>query len=316
MLFDCTIDRTLPNGLAVSFLQYFRGSISLAHLSNPATQFWSSRYKSGDVVSARVLFTDPLEKIIALSIAPHIVKLGVQMPSLNSSFGVGGPDYKDLVEGNFVDEARVVRIDPGSGVLVAWGSVSDKVIDKKPLKSSSSSNLEAQLDIVSQWGRSAYVHISRVADKKVESLEKMFKVGSIHRIRLLGFSGIEGMAQGSMRPSVLNATVMRASDVKVGDIVEGTVSRVFIDRPDDPTSSDRAAALAAGKGAVATIKIGEGVSGTIFALHVADVLPVRSFQTLKLRKRFFESLGLVEGQKQRCRVLTIDKNSGSHSANS
>jgi ribosomal protein S1 len=308
MLFDCTIDRTLPNGLAVSFLQYFRGSVALAHLSSPATQFWASQYKIGDAVSARVLFTDPLEKIIALSIAPHIVKLGFQMAVPRTrSFGVGGPDYNELVEGSFIDDAKVVRIDPGSGVLVSWGkALADKASNTKAGKPS----LEAQLETASQWGSSAYIHISRVADKKVESLEKMFKVGSSHRVRLLGFSGIEGMAQGSMRPSVLNASVMRADDVKVGDIVEGTVSRVFIDRPDDPTSADRAAALVVGKGAVATIKIGEGVSGTIFALHVADVLPVRSFQTLKLRKRFFESLGLVEGQKQRCRVLTIDKNSG------
>ena len=325
MLVEGVVERVLPNGLSVTFLQYFRATAVLAHLQLPATSYWASRLKTGAVVMGRVLFVDPVDKAVALSLTPHIVNLG-QLPSpslplATQAFGIGGPDYNPSDVGTVIDEAVVARIDVGSGMLLAWGSPPPSDIDpvladtksKRGAQASSvaaPSALETRLANASQWGRTAYVHVSRIADGKVDSIEKLVKVGSVQRVRIVGFAGIEGVALGSTRPSVVNASVISVADVRCGDVVEGTVSSMLIDRPEDPRSVERAAALAHGRGAVALVKLGEGVVGAIPALHVADVLPARAFQSLKMRSRFFESVGLAEGSKLRCRVLAVNSTTG------
>lgn len=42
----------------------------------------------------------------------------------------------------------------------------------------------------------------------------------MHRARVVGFSAIDGLLQLSLRPSIIDQKFLRASDVRVGEIIK------------------------------------------------------------------------------------------------
>jgi exosome complex RNA-binding protein Csl4 len=321
----CTVDRVLQNGLSVSFMAFFEATLHLHHLPRPATSMWQQAYKPGQEFAARILYVDVVDKIITVSAAPHIVSLGLTLPSdtggaPDSLFGIGGP-MCDAADGDIVPCAVVLRVDIGAGMLLGWGGGE---------KSAAIGNVEKRLDASAQWGRTAYVHISRVADEKVEHIEKLYRPGSVVAARLLGSAGIEGHAHAATKASVvqvgqqgpvgfpflpppregnarmfcfpwfaicIQAAVLRASDVIVGAVLEGVVESVTGDDSDPAGKTGAAVDFASGKGVVAVVRLGEGVKALITVLHAADVLPKQAFATSKARKAFFKGAGLIVGAK-------------------
>ena len=423
-LVSAAVDKVLPNGLAVTFLAFFHATVHQHHLPRPAHALWAGDYSAGQEIRARILYVDPAEKTIALSAAPHVVGYGRTPSPLTGCLpvGVGGPAF-DVEEGGKVTSAVVLRVDPGVGMLIGWGSVADAAaveaagaaakageeqkkaakaaekaakkaakFEKKKEKdaaagaaaaaakkgkkgaedddseeegeeeaeaedaaqeeekeeaaaSSSASSgpaaaaaallatgkklpLEDQLRVSSQWGRTAYVHISRagvpagktgsgatasgsaasIGDDKVEHIERLYRPGQTVAARLLSFAGLEGHALASTKAAVVDAAVLKPSDVTVGAVLEGTVQEVLALA--EPKPGAKPVDFAAGKGVVAIIRLGEGVTGIITAAHVADLLPSKSFTNPKQRAAFLKGVGLSAGAKITVRVLSVDARSG------
>ncbi|KAI5476893.1 hypothetical protein MNV49_007065 [Pseudohyphozyma bogoriensis] len=222
-LVSALVTATLPSGLNVKFHGFFDGSIDIFHLNSLDPE---KAFKIGQKVKARVLWdsvgTTP--KRFSLSLAEHIIKLGVQT--------VGeGEEAKEVKEeypvGRTLEEVKIVRSDEEWGLTCEWEEEGAKV--------------------------SGFVHISHITDDHLASIPKSgpWKIGTLHRARVVGYSAVDGLVQLSLQPSVLEKSFLRVSDVKVGDVIKGTVRRL----------NDNGL----------FVEISGNVDGVVWPMHYADI---------------------------------------------
>ncbi|OVA06347.1 Ribosomal protein S1 [Macleaya cordata] len=187
MMVNARVQSTLENGIMLSFLTYFTGTVDVFHLQNSfPTRTWKDDYDQNKKVNARILFIDPSTRAVGLTMNPHLVH------------NKAPPSH--VRTGEIYDSSRVVRVDRGLGVLLE--------IPSTPVPTP------------------AYVSISDVADEEIRKLEKKFKEGNIVRVRILGFRHLEGMAMGILKASAFEGSVFTHSDVKPGMVVKAKVIAV------------------------------------------------------------------------------------------
>ncbi|KAH9737718.1 rRNA biogenesis protein RRP5 [Citrus sinensis] len=220
MMVSTRVQSILENGVMLSFLTYFTGTVDIFHLQNtfPTTN-WKNDYNQhkkrmigslqhyplgcGDCrslsalylvcagyvsknVNARILFVDPTSRAVGLTLNPYL--LHNRAP----------PSHVKV--GDIYDQSKVVRVDRGLGLLLD--------IPSTPVSTP------------------AYVTISDVAEEEVRKLEKKYKEGSCVRVRILGFRHLEGLATGILKASAFEGLVFTHSDVKPGMVVKGKVIAV------------------------------------------------------------------------------------------
>ncbi|KAJ3021566.1 Protein RRP5 [Thoreauomyces humboldtii] len=237
-LVNAKVKQVLENGILLSFLGILEGTANLFHvgvtISDPDTDL-AATFKVGQKMKARILFVDPIRKKIGLTLTASLLQWAPhKFPSL---------DVVDI--GTVIDEFTVVRIDAKLGVLV-----------QAP---------EAGL---------AFVHVSRLADKKVEKVETKFKIGSKHRGRVLGFDHCGGLLQVTFQKSVIEQPFVRHNEIKVGMLVKGTVAKLTP--------------------AGVIISISGFINGFCPKIHFADV-------ALSQPEKMFK-----EGAAIKCQVLSVD----------
>lgn len=187
MMVSARVQSILENGVMLSFLTYFTGTVDIFHLQNtfPTTN-WKNDYNQQKKVNARILFVDPTSRAVGLTLNPYL--LHNRAP----------PSHVKV--GDIYDQSKVVRVDRGLGLL---------------------------LDIPSSpVSIPTYVTISDVAEEEVKKLEKKYKEGSHVRVRILGFRHLEGLAIGILKASAFEGPVFTHSDVKPGMVVKGKVIAV------------------------------------------------------------------------------------------
>ncbi|KAF8451798.1 hypothetical protein BGX38DRAFT_1181201, partial [Terfezia claveryi] len=154
------------------------------------------RIKIGSKIQARVLFTNPNSdpKKLNLSILPHTL-------SLSSPLGKPKEDPTTALPiATILDKAKVTKVEPKLGLFIDVGIA----------------------------GVPGFVHISRIADKKIDDLSETtgsYKVGSVHRARIIGYNAIDGIFFCSMEQKILDQKYLRVEDVKVGEVVKGTIQK-------------------------------------------------------------------------------------------
>ncbi|XP_052176477.1 rRNA biogenesis protein RRP5 isoform X2 [Diospyros lotus] len=187
MMVNARVQSTLENGIMLSFLTYFTGTVDIFHLHKtfPSSN-WKDDYHQNKKVLARILFVDPSTRAVGLTLNPHLLQHKAP-PSL-------------VKTGDIFDHSKVIRIDRGLGLLLE--------IPTTP------------------YSTPAYVIVSDVADKEIRKLEKMFKEGSNIRVRVLGFRLLDGLAMGILKTSAFEGSVFTHSDVKPGMLVKAKVITV------------------------------------------------------------------------------------------
>lgn len=187
MMVTARVQSILENGVMLSFLTYFTGTVDIFHLQNtfPTTN-WKNDYNQHKKVNARILFVDPTSRAVGLTLNPYL--LHNRAP----------PSHVKV--GDIYDQSKVVRVDRGLGLLLD--------IPSTPVSTP------------------AYVTISDVAEEEVRKLEKKYKEGSYVRVRILGFRHLEGLATGILKASAFEGLVFTHSDVKPGMVVKGKVIAV------------------------------------------------------------------------------------------
>ncbi|KAF3441966.1 hypothetical protein FNV43_RR15882 [Rhamnella rubrinervis] len=187
MMVNARVKSTLENGVMLSFLTYFTGTVDMFHLQNSfPTTSWKDDYNQNKKVNARILFIDPSTRAVGLTLNPYLVHN--KAPPLHVKIG-------DIYE-----DSKVVRVDRGLGLLLEIPSV--------PVSTP------------------AYVSISDVAEEEVRKLEKKFKEGSQVRVRILGFRQLEGLTTGILKASAFEGSVFTHSDVKPGMVVRAKIIAV------------------------------------------------------------------------------------------
>ncbi|GAB4851487.1 hypothetical protein Ancab_030889 [Ancistrocladus abbreviatus] len=187
MMVNARVQATLENGIMLSFLTYFTGTVDIFHLQRMfPTSDWKKEFDKIKKVNARILFIDPSTRAVGLTMNPHL--LLNKAPPLT------------VKTGDICDQCKILRVDKGVGLLLQ--------VPSEPVLTP------------------AYVTISDVADEEVHKLEKKFKEGSYVRARILGYRHLEGLAMGVLKPSAFEGSVFTHSDVKPGMVVKAKVIAV------------------------------------------------------------------------------------------
>ncbi|CAA6662870.1 unnamed protein product [Spirodela intermedia] len=95
MMVNAQVHATLENGVMLSFLTYFKGTVDIFHLQNSfPSASWKDEYPQHKKVNARILFIDPSTRAIGLTLNRHLI--------LNHIY----------------DTAKIIRVDMGIGLLL------------------------------------------------------------------------------------------------------------------------------------------------------------------------------------------------------
>ncbi|KAI0486919.1 hypothetical protein F4859DRAFT_467576 [Xylaria cf. heliscus] len=209
-----------------------------------------AKYKIGKKIKARVIcdFPTAKEPKLGVSLLDHVMTLTPQR-----SASAKAP-LDCLPASSIVEKCTVFKVDPELGVFVEIGT------DRIP----------------------GFVHISRLKDGKVDMLSESsgpFKVGTVHRGRVIAYNAVDGIFNLSFELSVLEQPFLRIEDVAVGAVVNGEIEKLIINQ-------DGVSGL--------LIKLAEGIHGYVPEMHLADVRlqhPEKKFR---------------EGLKVKARVLSTD----------
>ncbi|KAI0526659.1 hypothetical protein F5B22DRAFT_641799 [Xylaria bambusicola] len=208
------------------------------------------KYKIGKKIKARVIcdFPTAKEPKLGVSLLDHVTSL---TPLRTSSAKL---PLDVLPPSSMVEQCTIFKVDPDKGVFVEIG------VDRVP----------------------GFVHISRLKDGKLDLLSESsgpFKIGAVHRGRVVSYNAIDGVYNLSFESSVLEQPFLRIEDVPVGSVVSGEIEKLIINQ-------DGVSGL--------LVKLAEGIHGYIPEMHLADVRlqhPEKKFR---------------EGLKVKARVLSTD----------
>ncbi|KAI5810984.1 hypothetical protein DFH27DRAFT_3718 [Peziza echinospora] len=210
-------------GLQGKLMGMVDGVIDYFHVHGWNEEKLEDRIKIGNKINARVLFTNPNsdDKRLNLSILPHILNLGsyADAPKAHPT--------KALPIGTILPAAKIIAVNPKLGAFVDTGVT----------------------------GTPGFVHISRLSDKKVEDLSATlgpFKVGNTHAARIVGFNAADGLFIVSMEQKIIDQKYLRADDVKVGEVVKATISKLL------PS------------GAI-IVTLSDGITAVVEEMHLSDV---------------------------------------------
>ena len=211
------------------------------------------RCSVGSKMKGRIICTFPQadEKKLGVSFLDHVLSLS---PLAVIDAKKSAVPTEALPISTVIDEIRVAKVEPGLGLFVDVGVK----------------------------GVRGFVHMSRISDSKVETVSEssgLYKVGSVHRGRIVGFNAMDGLFLVSLEHSVIEMPFLRLDDVKVGDVVKGTVDRLIVN--------------ATGVGGL-IVNITEEISGFVPAMHFADV------HLQHPEQKFKEALAVT------ARVLAVD----------
>ncbi|KAF5375185.1 hypothetical protein D9758_000459 [Tetrapyrgos nigripes] len=232
-----------PTGIILQVLGFFDGTVDEFHLPKSMTE---KSMKVGKKIKARVLYDipDTTPPRLALALNEHVIKLEVrrtsdvkEAPTLQDAYPVG----------TIVNDVKATRIEPEQGLTV----------EIKP-------------------GVDGFVHISNISDDHLPSLSNSgpWKVGSLHKSRVIGYYHFDGLLQLSLKPSVLEQKYLQVQDVKVGEVLKGTIKKL--------TDSGLFVTLSG------------NVDGVVWPNHYADI-------ALKHPSKRFKAGGTIK-----CRVLVVD----------
>ncbi|RPA89371.1 nucleic acid-binding protein [Choiromyces venosus 120613-1] len=229
-------------GIAGKVMGLVDAVIDFFHASGWGEKDIESRFKVGEKIKARVIATYSEPRKLALSILPHV--LSFAQPIENEPTAI-------LPTATIVDSAKVLNIEPKTGLFLDVGVP----------------------------GVPGFVHISRISsDSKIEVLSKdsgPYQIDSAHKARIIGYNSMDGLYLVSMEQKILDQPFLRVEDIKIGEIVKGTIERVL-------------------DGGAVIVNLAEGITGMVDDIHLSDI-------KLKNPEKKFR-----EGVEVKARVLSTD----------
>lgn len=189
-----------------------------------------SKYKDGDRVKTRILFSlnETDTTVIGLTLLDHVLSLRPR--SLPEGKAKIDPLSKFPI-GTIIDKAKVINVESGLGIFTYIGAKDG----------------------------TAFVHVSRMSEGRVDPPSQTtgpYRSGTSHRARIIGYNFVDGMYLASLEQSVIDQKYLRIEDVPVGELVQGTVEKLIVQK----TGST---------GVI--VNIAKGISGLVPEMHLADI---------------------------------------------
>lgn len=225
MLVKATVNKVLGDGLWLNFLGYFNGSVDIFHVSHTdedapvvfgGLDELKEWFPTESTVQARILHVHPESKRIALTLLPHLLTLSPIK-------------FEGVTIGDRFEEGQIRRVDEKHGLafIVPLNSKSKTGTTEKKDDSDSESEeaaKDADEDSASDVKFRGYVPIAKVSDTKKERLtESHYEIGSTKKVRVFGTNLLEATLLLTHRKSDWKDPYLSYADLKVGDVVEGTI---------------------------------------------------------------------------------------------
>lgn len=161
----------------------------------------SAKYPIGTLIPlSRVVFADYSissdGKPMILSVLPSILASDQLRRDIEEAAKT------NCIVGSIYENSKIVRIDPGFGVVVELFGA----------------------DGVSAGY--AQVHISRLSDEKITKIASPYKLHSLHACRVIDYDPFMAMGIASMAPSCLAQSVYSIESLELGSIVRGEVVEI------------------------------------------------------------------------------------------
>ncbi|KAF2104800.1 nucleic acid-binding protein [Rhizodiscina lignyota] len=217
---DLLVTETNSFGIAGKIMGMLDATADVIHSgAGVATRDLAQRFPNGSRTKARIICTFPESdhKKVGVSVLDHLVSLS---PSPGSHPEDALHPLKVLPISSFVDHAKVTKVRPGVGLFMDIGG----------------------------GGIRGFAHISPESGR--------YKVGTVHRARVVGYNAIDGLYLVSLEQKILEQPFLRVDDVQVGQIVKGKIEKLIINER--------------GVGGVLVI-LAEGIKGLVPEMHLADV---------------------------------------------
>ncbi|EHK17644.1 uncharacterized protein TRIVIDRAFT_76054 [Trichoderma virens Gv29-8] len=240
-------------GLAGKIMGAVDATADLIHSGiGPNDDDLKAKYKIGSKVKARIICNFPTAKDpkLGISLLPHIMSLTQKQQDDDEK----RRPIEVMPISSFVEKCTVRHVEPDIGLFVDTGIA----------------------------GLGGFVHISRVKDGKVDALYESsgpFKIGTVHRGRVVGYNEMDGLFSISFAKSLLEQQYIRLEDIPLGSVINGEIEKLVIKE----------------QGVTGLIiKIADGISGFVTETHMSDIRlqhPEKKFR---------------EGMKVKARVLSVN----------
>lgn len=240
---DFLVSQITPSGVVGKVMGVLNVTADFFHSGAASSgKDLEKKYVIGAKVKGRIICTFPTveREKLGISLQDHILYWRSKTTSSTNVIEHQLPTQQ-LPVSSVVEQATVVKVEHGSGLLLDVGVK----------------------------GVRGFVHISQISDGKVETLSEdtgPYKLGSQHKARIIGYNAIDGLFIVSMEPRVINQPFLRIEDVKVGQIVKGTIEKMMV----GPNGISGV-----------LVRIAEGISGLVPETHLADIQlqhPERKFK--------------------------------------
>jgi rRNA biogenesis protein RRP5 len=246
---EVLITDVLPSGIRGKIAGMVEASADLIHSGQVKYEDLLERYVPGKRIKARVIsrFPDDEDQPLGISLLNHVLCLNTVYAGEDAS------PTNTIPISTVIDGATVTRVVPASGLFMALPGT--EVL--------------------------AFAHISNISEKQIEKLSTesgQYKPQSRHFGRVLGFSAMDGQYQLSLQQSVIDQQFLTIHDVKIGDVVKGTIEKLLLTE----------------HGTNLLVKLADGIIGMVPEMHLADAHlahPERKFR---------------EGLSVKTRVLSTD----------
>ncbi|KAL5355772.1 hypothetical protein BJX96DRAFT_170979 [Aspergillus floccosus] len=214
------------NGIAGKIMGMLDATVDLVQSGgNSGKDDLEKKFKIGAKVKGRLVCTFPASEPykVGFSLLDHVCKF------TSDGNGPGSSDDAPAISA-IVQEAKVVKVDPGLGVYVQIGSTK----------------------------HIGFVHVSRLADGQVETITEdhgPFQTGSVHEARVIGYNALDNLYLLSFERQVIDQPFLRLEDVTVGAVVKGKIEKLLI---------------GAGGVDGLIVSLADGITGLVPSMHFAD----------------------------------------------
>ena len=242
MAVDMLISEVTAIGLAGKVMGLLNVTADLIHSGAASgSKDLAHNYATGSRVKGRIICTFPTseEKKLGVSLLDHLLYWRENTPTTAAPMELASPT--NMLPISSVVEATIVKVVSHVGLLVDVGVK----------------------------GVRGFVHISRISDQKIEALSEFtgsYRLETVHKARIIGYNAIDGLFIVSLEPKVINQQFLRLEDVKVGQVVRGSIEKLLI-------SADGVSGL--------IVNVADGISGLVPQLHFSDIQlqhPERKFK--------------------------------------
>jgi len=159
-----------------------------------------------------MITSDPRK--FGLSLIPHVLNLEAQQlkeQALPDAFPVG----------TILESVKVVKVETERGLVV---EIQDDVLGYVHVST---------YFCHGRWATLIPGQIRHVSDDHVPSLSPTsghWKIGTVHRARVIGFYALDGIVQLSFQPSVLDQKFLQVQDVEVGEVLKVCDTCISLDK--------------------------------------------------------------------------------------